>query len=406
MKILLLCNKSPWPPAEGGPIAMYAMITGLIKAGHTVKVIAANTSKYRVDPASVPEAFQKQTGIEFVDIDLRIKVKDALFNFLSGQSYHVARFRTPEFEKKLIEVLTASEFDIIQAEMLYMTVYNDIIRKYSKARFVLRSHNIEHLIWQRIAINTRNPLKRYYIKHLFLTLKNYELEMLQKMDGIVAITPTDAAFFEKHSGKTPVISIPFGIEFDKYKTTVNQPAETDLFHIGSMNWFPNEEGMLWFLSKVWPLITQEMPSLKLYLAGREMPDWLRNLNSMNVEVVGEVPDALEFMNQHAVMVVPLFSGSGIRIKIIEAMAAGRAVISTEIGAEGIRVTQGEDILIANTADDFIEMIRKVQENGLRQKIGDNARKLVLDQHDNSLLMRHLTEFYQKLSLLGRYGNDD
>lgn len=405
MKILLLCNKSPWPPAEGGPIAMYAMITGLIRAGHTVKVISANTSKYHIDPATVPETFQKQTGIEFVNIDLRIKVKDALINFLSGQSYHVARFRTPEFEKKLIEVLSGDEFDIIQAEMLYMTVYNDIIRKYSNARFVLRSHNIEHLIWQRIAVNTRNPIKRYYLKHLFLTLKNYELEMLQKLDGIVAITPTDAAFFKKHSGKTPVISIPFGIELEKYRTIVNQPATTDLFHIGSMNWYPNEEGILWFLSKVWPLITQEMPLLKFYLAGRQMPDWLRNLNSRNVKVVGEVPDALDFMNKHAVMVVPLFSGSGIRIKIIEAMAAGRTVISTEIGAEGIRVTPGENILIANTADDFIEMIRKVQENGLRQKIGDNARKLVMDQHDNSLLMQHLTEFYHKLLQSGPKRND-
>jgi glycosyltransferase involved in cell wall biosynthesis len=397
MKILLLCNKSPWPPAEGGPIAMYAMITGLIRAGHTVKVIAANTNKYHVDPESVPEDFQKQTDIEFVDIDLTIKLKDALFNFLSGQSYHVSRFRTPAFEKKLIEILSNNEFDIVQAEMLYMTVYHDIIRKYSKARFVLRSHNIEHLIWHRIAINERNPLKRYYLRHLFLTLKNYELEMLRKTDGIVAITPTDAAFFEKHSGKTPVISIPFGIELGKYKVPVGQPATTDLFHIGSMNWYPNEEGIIWFLSKVWPLLTQELPSLKFYLAGREMPDWLKNLNSTNVEVVGEVPDALEFMHNHAVMVVPLFSGSGIRIKIIEAMAAGRAVISTEIGAEGIPITHGENILIANTVDEFIEMIKKVQDTGLRQKIGNNARKLVLSQHDNSLLMKQLTEFYQKLT---------
>lgn len=396
MKILLLCNKSPWPPAEGGPIAMYAMITGLLNAGHTVKVIAANTNKYHINPESVPAEFQKNTGIEFVDIDLRINIKDALVNFLSGQSYHVARFRTPAFEKKLIEVLSATGFDIVQAEMLYMTAYLDVVRKYSKARFILRSHNIEHLIWQRITLNTKNPFKRYYLKHLFLTLKHYELEMLRKTDGIIAITPTDAAFFEQHAGKTPVISIPFGIELDKYQKHVAQPQVTDLFHIGSMNWYPNEEGILWFLSKVWPLVSQELPALKLYLAGRQMPEWLKKIDMRNVEILGEVPDALEFMNNHAVMVVPLFSGSGIRVKIIEAMAAGRAVISTEVGAEGIRVTHGEDILLANNTDDFLEMIKKVQDTGYRQNIGNKARELVMNQHNNALLMKQLTLFYQNL----------
>lgn len=396
MKILLLCNKSPWPPAEGGPIAMHAMISGLVTAGHSVRVLAANTSKYHVDPASVPESYRQKTGIEFVDIDLGIRLSDALANFLSGQSYHVSRFRTRDFEHKLIEILTREEFDIIQAEMLYMTVYHDIIRKYTKAKFVLRSHNIEHLIWERIAFNCRNPFKRYYLRHLFLTLRHFELEMIQKTDGIVAITETDAAFFEAHALQTPVISIPFGIELGKYQETVNQPVKTDLFHIGSMNWFPNEEGIIWFLSKVWPLVNHEMPELRLHLAGREMPDWLRNNNSRNVEIAGEVPDALEFIYNHAVMVVPLFSGSGIRIKIIEAMAAGRAVISTTIGAEGIRVTHGENILIADTVDEFIEMIRKVQDREFRQQIGTNARKLALNQHDNSLLMKNLTEFYKKL----------
>lgn len=397
MRILLLCNKSPWPPAEGGPIAMYAMITGLLKAGHSVKVLAANTNKYKVNPESVPAEFRRNTNIEFVDIDLRLNVKDALVNFITGRSYHVERFRTPAFEKKLFEILQNDEFDIIQAEMLYMTVYLDLVRKYSKAVFILRTHNIEHLIWQRIALNNHNSLKRYYLKHLYLTLKQYELEMLQKTDGIVAITSTDAAFLKKHSGKTPVISIPFGIELGKYAETVAQPVGTDLFHIGSMNWFPNEEGIIWFLSKVWPLINQELPELKFYLAGREMPEWLKNLNSPGVVVVGEVPDALEFMHQHSVMVVPLFSGSGIRIKIIEAMAAGRAVISTDIGAEGIHVTHEQDILLANGVDDFIEMIKKVHDVEFRKQIGRNARELVMQEHDNSLLMKQLTAFYEEIS---------
>jgi len=397
MRILLLCNKSPWPPAEGGPIAMNAMITGLIKSGHSVKVLAANTNKYHINPETLPGEFIRNSAIEFVDIDLSINIRDALHNFIRGKSYHVARFRTPAFEKKLIEILQQDEFDIVQAEMLYMTTYLDTVRKYSKAKFILRSHNIEHLIWQRIASNTHNPLKRFYLKHLFRTLRDYELDMLKKTDGIVAITPTDAAFLKKHSDGTPVISIPFGIDLERYAIPMAQPGKTDLFHIGSMNWFPNEEGILWFLSKVWPLINQEIPDLKLYLAGREMPEWLKNLDSKGVNIIGEVPDALEFMLQHAVMVVPLFSGSGIRIKIIEAMASGRAVISTGIGAEGIHVTHGENILIANTVEDFLEMIKKVQDEEFRCEIGRNARDLIMNEHNNTLLMNRLTTFYLEIA---------
>ncbi len=397
MKILLLCNKSPWPLHEGGPIAMYAMISGLIKAGHQVKVLAANTNKYTVDPASIPESFVQSTGIEFATIDLSIRPMGALYHYLKGQSYHVARFRTLSFESSLVRILKQEEFDVIQVEMLYMTVYLDIIRKYSRAKVILRAHNIEHLIWQRLASNSRNPLKKHYLNHLYLTLRNYELVIMKKLDGIAAITETDAAFFRKYTGKVPVIAIPFGIDPESYPATNPQLTVTDLFHIGSMNWIPNEEGIKWFLEKVWPESKKSIPFLSIHLAGRAMPGWLTTLNIPGVIVEGEVPDAWQFMQQHAVMIVPLFSGSGIRIKIIEAMTAGKVVISTTIGAEGIRYENGKHLLIADTAEDFVDAIEKVMTNvGLRRSLGQNARNLMLVQHNNTELISRLTLFYQTL----------
>jgi len=132
MKILMLCNKSPWPKREGGPIAMHAMISGLLESGHSVKVLAANTNKYNVDPDSIPVDFKQKTGIEFVDIDLSLSVWGALYNFFAGKSYHVSRFHTKDFEQKIIEVLRKESYDIIQLEMLQMATYLDIIRKFLK----------------------------------------------------------------------------------------------------------------------------------------------------------------------------------------------------------------------------------------------------------------------------------
>ena len=397
MKILMLCNKSPWPKREGGPIAMHAMISGLLRAGHSVKVLAANTNKYTVDPASIPADFIENTGIEFVDIDLSLSVWGALYNFLAGKSYHVSRFHTKAFEQKIIEVLRKESYDIIQLEMLQMATYLDIIRKYSKAPVVLRAHNIEHKIWQRIAENCSNPFKRIYLNHLYRSLRRFEISVLNKMDGIVAITPVDARNLDRLSHSTNIISIPFGINLDTLPENPVQPAEPSLFHIGTMNWYPNEESIRWLITEVWPKVSQRLPQIELHLAGRYMPDWLQKLSVPRIIVDGEVPDVWEYMQRFSIMVVPLFSGSGIRIKIVEAMAAGKAIITTAIGAEGINYENGQHLIIAKDARSFTEAVVKVcNDKQLRDSLGKNARLLIAKEHDNKKLMQKLTGFYNEL----------
>jgi len=397
MKILMLCNKSPWPKREGGPIAMHAMISGLLRAGHSVKVLAANTNKYTVDPASIPADFIENTGIEFVDIDLSLSVWGALYNFLAGKSYHVSRFHTKAFEQKIIEVLRKESYDIIQLEMLQMATYLDIIRKYSKAPVVLRAHNIEHKIWQRIAENCSNPFKRIYLNHLYRSLRRFEISVLNKMDGIVAITPVDARNLDRLSHSTNIISIPFGINLDTLPENPVQPAEPSLFHIGTMNWYPNEESIRWLITEVWPKVSQRLPQIELHLAGRYMPDWLQKLSVPRIIVDGEVPDVWEYMQRFSIMVVPLFSGSGIRIKIVEAMAAGKAIITTAIGAEGINYENGQHLIIAKDARSFTEAVVKVcNDKQLRDSLGKNARLLIAKEHDNKKLMQKLTGFYNEV----------
>ena len=397
MKILMLCNKSPWPKREGGPIAMHAMISGLLQAGHSVKVLAANTNKYNIDPATIPEDFKEKTRIEFVDMDLTLNIPGALKNYLTRKSYHVARFHTKEFAQKLTAILRSESFDIIQLEMLYMASYLDILRKYSKAPIVLRAHNIEHKIWQRVAENCTNPLKHIYLNHLYKALKRFEIGILNKVDGIVAITPVDARNFDRLSHSTNIISIPFGINLATLPEDLDQPEEASLFHIGTMNWFPNEESIRWMLSEVWPLVTKRKPDIKLHLAGRYMPEWISKLSLPNIIVDGEVPDVWEYMQRFSIMVVPLFSGSGIRIKIVEAMAAGKAIITTAIGAEGINYENGQHLLIAKDARSFTDAIVKLcDDKNLRDTLGKNAKLLIAKEHDNNKLMQKLTAFYNEL----------
>ena len=375
---------------------MNMLIEGLIDAGEKVKVLAVNTNKYSVDPKNIPTDYRDKTGIELVYIDLSIKPIPAFANLFSTKSYHVERFISDDFDKKLIEVLNSTTFDIVQIETLYMSPYIETIRRNSRAKIVLRAHNIEHLIWERITESTRNPLKKAYLNHLSKTLKNYEKGILNDYDGIVPISEKDAGFFKKISD-TAVMPISFGINPKSQEVSNNKPVENALFHIGSMNWIPNEEGIRWFLDEAWPLISEENPTLKVYLAGREMPQWLSKLKIPNVEVVGEVPDAQEFIQSKSISIAPLFSGSGIRIKIIESMAMGKAVISTKIGAEGIHYTDGKNILIANTAEEFSKAATFLYKNPAKSKeIGENARKLILEKHNNEKIIQNLISFYREI----------
>lgn len=404
MKILLLCNKSPYPAREGGPIAMNMIIEGLIRAGHSVKVLAVNSNKYNVELSSIPEEYRKKTGIELVYVDLSIQPLAAFRNLFSSRSYHVERFISRNLENTLIRILQAEKFDIVQFEMLYMSPYAQVVRKYSDARIVLRAHNIEHLIWQRIAASTKNPLKRLYLQHLVRKLKKYECSIVRQFDGIAAITEQDAAFFRsagcwqpEAGNRSPVIAIPFGIDPEQFPETNVEPEFPSLFSIGAMDWIPNLEGICWFLEQVWPEIHRKYPELHYYLAGRHMPGWLREKRLPNVEVVGEVEDAMAFMHSKAILIVPLFSGSGIRIKIIEGMATGKPIISTTIGAEGIRYTRDHDIFIADTPVEFVQCISACIENkAMCETIGRNARDLILAEYNRDLIISKLLGFYQKI----------
>ena len=377
---------------------MNAVIEGLIRVGHRVKVLTVNTNKYFVKMDDIPREYRQRTRIEAVYIDLSIKPLEAFLNLFTRDSYHVQRFITKEFEQKLIEILEQEKFDIIQLEMLYLAPYVKTIRRYSNARIVLRAHNIEHRIWERITENCKNPMKRLYLGHIYRTLKRYELHALDQFDGIVAITRNDAAYFRQTGTTTPVIDIPFGIHLEDYpETTACEHAIPSLFHIGAMNWYPNMEGIRWFLDYVWPLIHREFPDLKFTLAGRNIPGWMYNLRIPNLDVVGEVDDAMAFIRSKCIMVVPLFSGSGIRIKIVEGMTAARTIISTPVGAEGIHCENGKNILLASTPEEFAGAVRTCMRDPEKCKsIGRNARVLIEEEHNNEALMKKLSGFYRSL----------
>ncbi len=398
MKVLQLSNKPPQPLKDGGCIAINNIATGLLKQGIDLKILTISTQKHPFDSTAFSTDFLKQTAIEGVFVDTRINVIDAFSALVTSDSYNVSRFFSPDFNIHLIRLLEKTSFDVIHLESLFMTPYIHTIRKYSKAKIVLRSHNLEHLIWERLANSTVNSAKKIYLKHLSSKLKKYEQRTINEVDGIAAISFEDTYRFNILKCKVPLITIPFGIDLIKYpfnQNSIDPKKEIRFFHIGSMDWRPNKEAINWLLDDIWPAAS-ELP-LTLHLAGRNMPGYIKEMANDNLIVHGEVEDAIEFMGAYDIMIAPLLSGSGMRVKIIEAMALGKVVITTKIGAEGINYKDRENIYIAETSADIINAIKTLSINKDEVKrIGNNARKLIESHYDNSKIMTDLINFYQSI----------
>jgi len=396
MKVLFVCNKSPFPAREGGPIAMKSIIDGLLKTGHQAKVLAVNSEKYKVDSEAIQDELKQKTDLTLVDVDLRIKPFGALKALLRNRSYHVERFISASFEKELIKILETEEYDVVQLETVFMAPYIPAIRKHSKAVIVLRAHNIEHLIWKRLARQSVFLPKRFYLNHLRETLRQVELESLNQVDGVAAITRKDAGFFRGFTHKI-VVDIPYGINTASFEPVFEVTTPPVFFHLGSMNWIPNQEGIKWMLENVWPRVITKVPDARFVLAGRFMPDWLLHYKAPGLEVLGEVDNATAFVKKNHIAVVPLLSGSGIRIKIIEAMALGKTVVTTQVGAEGINYTDQFNVFIADDAAKMAAlMIQLFQHPEKAFNCGVAARKLVEEQHNSEKVNTRLLKFYNNL----------
>lgn len=397
MNILQICNKPPFPAVDGGAIAMNNTTQGLLNNGHEITVLAITTPKHPVIHDSIPEEYITKTNFQTVFIDTSIRLRDAFFNLFSKKSYNIERFISVDFTKQLQKILSHQEFDVVIIESLFVSPYISTIKSLSTAKIVLRAHNVEHKIWERIGKNTKNPIKKRYINLLAKRLKNYEVEVFKSIDGIAAMTKVDENDFKNLGFKKGIASIPTGYILNVKEDSKQTEEKDSIFHIASMDWLPNVEGVDWFLNKVWPLISSSQNQAKLYLAGREMPDSYYTLNLPNVHVVGKVKSAKEFYLSKKIMIVPVLSGSGMRIKIIEGMALGKVIISTTIGAEGINCTSGKNIIIADSPEDFAKAICTCLNNSdYCDSIGKNAQDLIATEYSNDQISRKMISFFEDL----------
>lgn len=398
MNILLVCNKSPWPPKDGGSSATLSMAKALYSNGAKVSILAMNTSKHPVTEDSIPESLTSKIDFHFVNIDTRTKTLPALLDlFMPGIPYIAKRFMSEEFRDALLKLIHSQRFDIIQFEGLYAFQYHKYITQKGSSKVSYRPHNAEYEIWKGLACNSHNIFRKIYYRNLSRKVKNFEKKHINQYDCLITISETDLQTFQKLGNQKPCILSPYGFSHEDIPLP-EQAVGNNLFFIGALDWMPNQEGIKWFVRKVWPEIRKIIPALTFRIAGRNMPPGLIHiLGKPGVILDGEVEDAGRYMQDNGIMVVPLFSGSGMRVKIIDAMAHRRPVIATSIAAKGIPVSNSENIMIANNRKDFISAIEKlVTDNSFRTKIAENARIFALTNFNNFDIVKTLIQFYKAL----------
>ncbi len=398
MKVLQLCHKPPYPVRDGGCLAINQISTGLMSQGVDLRIVSIVTQKHPFKVKEFPKNYLKETKFKAIYVDTRLNVVDAFSNLITQDTYHVSRFFSSDVDQAIDEILQKEKFDIVICESIFVAPYIPCIRRLSAAKIMLRSHNLEFSIWHRLAKSHPAGLKKAYLKILTRQLRAYEVDLLSEIDGIIAINADELKHYRRLGFKGKGLTIPFGVNPSEYIPSDKFEANS-VFHLGSMDWKPNEEGIEWFLEKVWPLVMEKNPKLKLYLAGRHMPQWLTDLKMKGVKVIGEVEDAKEFMLSKNIMIVPLMSGGGMRVKIIEALALQKPIVSTPLGAKGVAVKNGKSALLVRQPIDFANAILDLSSDRERAAaIAKAGRDLIIESYDNEKLAASLHQFLSKVSI--------
>lgn len=399
MNILLVCNKYPFPPRDGGSLATYNMAKGLAGQGCRVDLLAMNTSKH-FSPG--PSPFERTAGLNSVRTvfaDTSISWYGLLSNLLfSGIPYNAARFIRNDFDVALSRMLTDHEYDIVQLEGLYLLPYIKTIRRGSNAKIVYRAHNFEQKIWEGLYIREKNIFRRRYLKTLFSRIRKFEKGFVNAYDILVPVTSDDLALFFSAGNNKPSIAAPFGVCQDGFSAMENTGNGHLLIqYIGALDWLPNIEALEWFIRNVWPGLRERHPGLRFRVAGRNAnKHFVKFMTGRGIDFEGEVESALAFLSGEGILIVPLFSGSGIRVRIIEAMSMGKPVVATTLSVAGIPVENGKHLLLADNAGEFTESIGKLLTNrDFAFKMGRNANDFSRSNYDNDLVTGRLVDFYKK-----------
>ena len=394
MKILFLSPTVPFPLTDGGRIRVFNLLKQIAQKNE-VTLLALETQP--TDAEGVAQLQQLDIQVHLVPNAPTLPPLSfgTLANaFFKQQPITVARYDLPAYRQQLRELIATDTFDLVHYEMFHTAQF----RTETDLPGVLSQQNVDSAIWRRLCGETVNPFYKFAYWTQQLAFQRYERVLSPEFDAVACTSDIDAAVFQQHCAEDVIEIIPNGVDVAHYQPDFSAEAPAHLIYIGSMDWYPNEDAVSFFADEVLPQIHAEVPDVKFSIVGGNPSVRVQKLTEREgVIVTGRVPEIKPYFAEATVFVVPLRIGSGTRLKILEALAMGKAIVSTSVGAEGLDLKDGEEIFIADEPMVFAEAVtRLLKDPPLRRRIGENGRARVEQDYDWQSIGEKLHRLYTKI----------
>lgn len=373
MKILFLTQLFPYPPICGGTIKSWNVLKRLASR-HDV-TLAALVRGNQGHEACVDDVCKAVHCVQIHRSSI-LNVKFASESLLRRKSFIILRDYVREMQELVDELAEREHFDVVYADHLQMAQY---VRREHAPCLILDEHNVEWRILKRLAATSSGP-KKLFAEQESRKLRDFEVSACRRFDRIITVTGEDRiALLDDNPELDNVHTVPIGVDLDEYRPVRLNSKSKTILSLGTMSWPPNVDAVLYFTNQIYPLVKKAVPDAKLVIAGSRPPGVIQALLShdSSITVTGYVSDISSLAEQAAAFIVPLRSGSGMRVKIINALAMGLPVVTTSVGCEGIDAVNERDLLIADDPPAFAAaVIRLLNDAALRSNLGEYARKLV------------------------------
>jgi sugar transferase (PEP-CTERM/EpsH1 system associated) len=382
MHILWIKTELLHPVDKGGKIRTYNMLKEL-KRQHRITYLTLDDGA--ANAAERESAFEYCDELACVPHQPREKFtagfySELLFNLASSLPYAIKKYESPALRAEIVKRAQAGKVDLIVCDFLAPAAN---VPFEVECPTVLFQHNVEAMIWKRHYEVQTNPLKKAYLYSQWRKMRSYERKMCRRFDSVVAVSSEDREQIQNDYGVASVFDVPTGVDTNFFRPSGNEQLDAhNIVFTGSMDWLPNEDAISYFTEQVMPRIRQAIPDATLTVVGRNPYQSLLELakRDSSVIVTRRVDDVRPYMERAAAYVVPLRIGGGTRLKIYEAMAMEKAIVSTTIGAEGLPLKDGTELLLADTAESFAEaVVRVLNDKSLAHRLGARAAATVREQ---------------------------
>ncbi len=400
MRILVIADYLPYPLIGGDRIRIYNLLRRVARR-HEVS-LAAFLEK-PTDIEGVEHLKQFCAHVETVNFQQRSRIMKApgMFGYaLSGKPPELYLLHSDELVEKIKRLTATMDFDILQIEHARMGLYLEKLQSRERSKSLLMFHNFTSQQYGRVSQIERRWDRKFRTRLDSMAMGYWEPRYAEKFTRCATVSEADRELLLQSNPRLQVEVIPNGVDIEKYLPLPLPPKHTNpsLLFLGNMGYPPCVDAALYFCHDIFPLILQSNHAAEFWIVGRDPRPEVLELNNSNVHVTGRVDDVHPFYQQSPVCVVPLRAGGGTRLKILEAMALGRPVVSTTIGCEGLNVVDGEHLLIADTPTQFSEKTMNLfNDRELYQRISENGRSLVEGRYGWDQIAEKLTDIYEQMT---------